>query len=32
MLKRQAKYCMYCGRELTKDDRLDGCCNDCAEY
>ena len=25
------KYCMYCGKPLTEKDRLQGCCNRCAE-
>ena len=27
----KAKYCMYCGHNLEDDDKLEGCCNDCAD-
>lgn len=27
----KAKYCMYCGEELTKEDHLEGCCNSCED-
>lgn len=27
----RAKYCQYCGQPLKAQDRLEGCCNDCAD-
>jgi len=27
----EAKYCMYCGHNLEPTDKLEGCCNDCAD-
>lgn len=26
---KKAKYCMYCGEKLRKEDHLEGCCNRC---
>ena len=25
----KAKYCMYCGKKLKKEDKLESCCNKC---
>lgn len=27
----KALYCMYCGKPLKDYDKLEGCCNECAE-
>jgi predicted amidophosphoribosyltransferase len=27
----ESKFCQYCGKQLTENDHLEGCCNWCAE-